>query len=90
VNPIIRKYYDRWGGRCYIFTSQLGKHYMIKKDSKRHLRNLQLNTNEFKKMGGKYFFSALPIDNASGNHLKLDKIFVNKHSAWKIYLYEVM
>jgi hypothetical protein len=90
VNPIIRKYYDLWGGRCYIFTSQLGKHYMIKKDSKRHLRNLQLNTNEFKKMGGKYLFSALPIDNASGNHLKLDKIFVNKHSAWKIYLYEVM
>jgi hypothetical protein len=90
VNPLIRKYYDRWGGRCYIFTSQLGKHYMIKKDSQRHLRNLHLNTNEFKKMGGKFFLSALPIDHASRIHLKLNKIFVKKHSAWKIYLYEVM
>jgi hypothetical protein len=63
---------------------------MIKKDSKRHLRNLHLDTHQFKEMGGKYFLSALPIDNASENHLRLDKIFVNKHSAWKIYLYEVM
>jgi hypothetical protein len=90
VNPVVRRYFDQWGGRCYVFSSQIGKHYMIKKDSKRHLRNLQLNTKQFKKMGGKYLFSALPIDNAAENHLKLDKVFVKKHSVWKIYLYEVL
>ena len=53
-NKTIRKYFDQWGGRCYIFTGQLGKRYMIKKDSKRKLKNLQLNTSVFKEMGGQY------------------------------------
>ncbi len=89
-NRVIRRYFDQWGGRCYLFTSQLGKRYMIKKDSKRHLKNLQLNTVELKKLGGRYIFSALPIDNAIENNLKLEKVFQSKQAAWKIYLYKVM
>ncbi len=89
-NPVIRHYFDKWGGRCYLFTSQLGKRYMIKKDSSRHLKNLQLNTEELRKIGGSYLFAALPIDNAKQNKLKLEKIFQSKHAAWKIYLYKVM
>jgi len=87
-NRTIRKYYDKWGGRCYLFTAQLGKRYMIKKDSKRHLKNLELNTEVFKKMGGRYIFSALPIDNAQQNKLLLEKVFDSKTSAWRIYLYK--
>ncbi|WHY85236.1 DUF6044 family protein [Neobacillus novalis] len=89
-NKTIRNYFDQWGGRCYIFTAQLGKRYMIKKDSKRHLKNLQLNTDVFKEMGGRYIFSAIPIDNAAENSIKLDKIFESKTSAWKIYLYKTL
>jgi hypothetical protein len=90
-NKSIRTYFDQWGGRCYIYSAQLGKRgQMIKKDSKRHLKNLQLNTAAFKEMGGRYIFSAVPIDNALENHLALDKVFVSKMSAWKIYLYKAM
>jgi hypothetical protein len=87
-NKTIRTYFDEWGGRCYIFTAELGKHYMFKKHSKRRLKNLELNLVPFKKMGGKYIFSAIPIDNASENQLILDKVFESKTSAWKIYLYK--
>jgi hypothetical protein len=86
----IRKYFDKWGGRCYIFTAQLGKHYMFKKDSKRHLKELELNTEVFKEMGGRYIFSALPIDNAAENQLLLAKVFESKTAAWKIYLYKTL
>jgi hypothetical protein len=89
-NKRARRYYDQWGGRCYIFTAQLGKRYMIKKDSKRHLKNLQLNTEIFKEMSGRYIFSALPIDNAQQNQLVLEKVFVSKTAAWKIYLYKTL
>lgn len=89
-NRIVRTYFDQWGGRCYLFTSQLGKRYMIKKDSKRHLKRLQLNTAVFKDLGGQYIFAALPIDNPQQNRLQLEKVFQSKHSAWKIYLYKVM
>lgn len=89
-NDKIRTYFDQWGGRCYLFTSQLGKSYMIKKNSKQHLENLHLNTAVFKKLGGKYIFSALPIDDAVQNKLFLSKVFNSKKSAWKIYLYKVV
>ena len=66
-NKTIRKYFDKWGGRCYFFTSELGKAYMFKKHSKKKLENLNLNLTPFKEMGGKYLFSALPIMNARDN-----------------------
>lgn len=63
---------------------------MVQKNSKLHLKHLELNTDVFKEMGGRYIFSAVPIDNAFENHLALDKEFVSKTSVWKIYLYKVM
>lgn len=89
-NKTIRTYFDEWGGRCYIFTDELGKHYMFKKNSKKRLKNLELNLEAFKEMGGRYIFSAVPIDNASDNHLTLEKSFESKSSVWKIYLYKAL
>lgn len=89
-NKTIRKYFDKWGGRCYFFTSELGKAYMFKKHSKKKLENLNLNLTPFKEMGGKYLFSALPIMNAGDNGLILENVFESKSSVWKIYLYKVI
>jgi hypothetical protein len=89
-NKTIRTYFDEWGGRCYIFTAELGKHYMFKKNSKKRLKNLELNLEPFKRMGGKYIFSSIPIENARENNLELDKVFESESSAWKIYLYKAL
>jgi hypothetical protein len=89
-NKKIRVYFDEWGGRCYLFTDELGKHYMFKKTSKRRIENIDVDIKQFKKMGGEFIFSSVPIDNASENNLKLDKVFDSKESAWKIYLYEAL
>jgi hypothetical protein len=89
-NKTIRTYFDEWGGRCYIFTDELGKHYMFNKNTKKRLKNLQLNIEQFKKMGGRYIFSAVLIENAAENNLSLEKVFDSKESAWKIYLYKTL
>jgi hypothetical protein len=89
-NKEIRTYFDEWGGRCYLFTDELGKHYMFKKSSKKKLKNLQLQTDVFKEMGGRYIFSAVPILNDAENKLRLEKEFTTKKSVWKIYLYRVL
>ncbi|WP_226085092.1 DUF6044 family protein [Mesobacillus sp. S13] len=89
-NKKIRIYFDEWGGRCYLFTDELGKHYMFKKTSKRRIENIDVNIKQFKELGGEFIFSSIPIDNASENDLKLDKVFDSKESAWKIYLYEAL
>jgi hypothetical protein len=44
----------------------------------------------FKKMGGSYIFSAVPIENALDNQLILERTFQSELSAWKIYLYKVL
>jgi hypothetical protein len=88
-NQTLRKYFDKWGGRCYLFVDELGKHYMFKKNSKKKIQHLELNTDVFRKMGGRYIFSALPIENAAQNQLRLEKVFHSKESAWTIYLYKV-
>ncbi|MFE8700498.1 DUF6044 family protein [Cytobacillus sp. FJAT-54145] len=86
-NKKIRIYFDEWGGRCYVFTAELGKHYMFRKDSNKVLKNLELNTNQFMRMGGRYILSAVPILNAKENNLTLEKEFDSNESAWEIYLY---
>ncbi|MBC2175309.1 hypothetical protein HCB27_01670 [Listeria booriae] len=87
-SPTLREYYDGWGNRVYIFVAELGKNYLFDKNSTKHIKNLELNTQAFKDMGGEYIFSALPIDNAVANHLHLEKVFDDKQAAWKIYLYK--
>ncbi|MFE8699424.1 DUF6044 family protein [Cytobacillus sp. FJAT-54145] len=89
-NKTIRTYFDEWGGRCYIFTDELGKHYMFKKNSKKQLKNLELNIQAFKEIGGRYIFSAIPILNAEDNKLFLEKTFTSEEAAWKIYLYRAI
>lgn len=86
-NKKIRVYFDEWGGRCYLFTNELGKHYMFKKTSKKKLKNVQFNIEPFKEMGGTHIFSAVPIVNAKDNHLVLERVFSTKESIWKVYLY---
>ncbi|WNB93864.1 DUF6044 family protein [Bacillus sp. NEB1478] len=89
-NNSLRTYYDEWGARCYLFSDQLGKNYMFEKDSKESVKNLQLDMKPFKRLGGEYIFSALPIDNAKELKLNLEQIFESNSAAWKIYLYKVM
>src|SRR5690606_34074610 len=80
-NSKLKQYFDTWGGRCYIFVAELGKRYDFRKDSVKKIQQLELNTTVFKQMGGKYFFSSLPIVNAEENQLKLFEVFDDPESA---------
>jgi hypothetical protein len=89
-NRKLKEYFDTWGGRCYIFVAELGKKYDFRKTSTKRIRNLELDTKVFWEMGGRYLFSALPIDNAADNGLALFGVFDDAESAWRVYVYEVM
>ncbi|WP_062351321.1 DUF6044 family protein [Bacillus kwashiorkori] len=88
-NKTLRGYYDEWGSRCYVFVDELGKKYNFKKTSKKKIKNLELNTDAFYAMGGRYIFSSIPIKNYEENKLTFLRSFDHDESAWKIYLYEV-
>jgi len=90
-SPFYRDYFDSLGGsRCYMFVEKLMYNSMMTKDSNIKIEQLDIDTAQLKKMGGRYVFSALEIQNAEDIGLRLGKIFENDQSAWKIYLYQVL
>jgi len=84
----LKKYYDEWGNRFYVFSSELGKDWLNTKDRALPI-SIELNIESLFNMGGRYIISANKIVNASENRLILEKIFEDALSPWKIYLYKI-
>jgi len=85
-----QEYFDNWGNRCYIFPAELKIENVANNQSAHDqlkLKNFQLNMEQFKKMGGKYIFSAAEILNYKNLNLKLLKR-INHNHFWTIYVNE--
>ncbi len=88
----IEAYFDGWGNRCYIFSSELGVEYpayYINKNEQKSLKNFDFNANAFADLGGKYLLSAVKIENAAEVGLHLEKIFDNQKEWRTIFLYSI-
>lgn len=86
----IEAYFDGWGNRCYIFSSELGTEYpsyYITKFDTITLQNFDFNAAAFAELGGRYLLSAVKIKNADALGLELEKVFDNQKEWRTIYLY---
>ena len=88
-NEKLRKYFDEWGNRCYVFSSELEFNDMCDRKSHYVLHNLQLDTQQLRAMGGQYIISAAYIEHSAQLGLKLEKEFASPNSFWDLYLYSV-
>lgn len=65
-NELVRKYYDEWGARAYIFTDDWNIHRnstFYSKDNKIPSIFLRIDPVAFAELDGKYIFSRVPIEN---------------------------
>ena len=85
----LRQYFDGWGNRCYLFSSELGVNEMCDRTSHHVLHNLELDTAQLRAMGGQYVISAVDIEDSARLGLKLEHEFTTPDSFWDIYLYSV-
>lgn len=88
----LRQNFDNWGGRCYLFSSELGRDYLCTADRAVEIDSLRINRAAFRDMGGRYIISAVHIRNAESSGLQLlatDHANPNE-SAWTIHLYKVL
>jgi hypothetical protein len=83
----IKSYFDNWGSRCYLFSTEIGNSLLQTKKSAKSISNLDLDLDAFAQLGGEYIFSAVQIINPEQSGLKLLKVFEHPQSAWKIWLY---
>ena len=87
------RYFDAWGNRCYLFSSELGKEnnaFMIDKDQDVSIEHWSIDTKLLKANEVDYIFSTVVIKNADELNLSMDAIFKNKDDFWKIYLYRIL
>ena len=85
----LRSYFDAWGSRCYLWSSELGKQYNFHKGTDVTLRTIDLDLNAFVAMGGTHILSTVTISGPMAEQLTLLDMFEDEHSAWRIRLYEV-
>lgn len=89
-SPRLKRSFDDWGSRCYLYTAEVGYSFLNRKESTKTVQNLQINVEQFRQMGGRYIFSAVPVLNYHENQLSLQGVFEREDSPWRIWLYEVI
>ena len=87
-SPKWQEYFDTWGSRCYVFSSELHG-YMYTKDKLASVENLELNPTALREMGCEFVLSAVAIANAEDSDLELVGVFESDRSPWRIFLYQV-
>ena len=85
----IKDYFDKYGNRCYIFSSELGKRYLYGKSSKKRVSHLDIDTKALKQLGCQYIISAVDIDNYKELNLKYKGSFTTENSFWDIKVYKL-
>ena len=86
----LREYFDNWGNRCYLFSSECPGYYTIEKGGF-YFQDYRLDTQALREMGGDYLLSAAYIANAEEQGLVLmnEEPLETKDSYYRIYIYEV-
>lgn len=84
----LRNYFDNWGSRCYIFSSELGTNYLFNKKDGKSISELDININELKKMGCQYIISAVNIRTIPDGLTHIGS-FTTSESFYKIEVYKI-
>jgi len=90
-NPFLKRYFDTWGDKCYLFVAEIDekeKFYMMKERNFK-LKNLEVDISALKDLGCDMIFSAVEIMNAKDLKLELLKKFDDPESAWDVYVYKL-
>ena len=87
-SPKWKASFDKWGGECFIFSSEIE----YRPDfipSEKSLKNLELDTRILFLMGGRFILSALEIENADDLNIRFRKRYTDPKTPLELYLYEI-
>ena len=84
-----RIYFDEWGNRCYLMSSESGGSPMIRKYAATAYQDLDIDVNQLSSMGCEYIFSAMEILNADDLGLTSEGAYETPASYYKIYVYSI-
>lgn len=91
-DPELMHRYDEWGNGCLLYSAELWFEcggLCQKMEPERVVENWDIQTDILKKMGGRYIFSAVRVENAEALGLTLRKLYQNESSFYNVYVYEL-
>jgi len=93
-NPSQLNKFDKWGNRCYLFSSELlrvwnHKDYIIPKNSNLVINKLDFNFYKLKELGCEYIISTVEINKVRNPNLVFQKKFEHANLPYSIYLYNI-
>ena len=89
-SPALAAYFDAWGNRCYLFSAELGRDFLVGKRPARQVRHWAFGAAAFRRLGGRYVFSAVRLADPAASGLRLLGVFDDPAAYWRLHLYEVL
>ena len=89
-SPALAAYFDAWGNRCYLFSAELGRDFMVGKQPDRLVRHWAFGAAAFRRLGGRYVLSAVRLADPTASGLRLLGVFDDSAAYWRLHLYEVL
>lgn len=80
--------YDTWGARAYVYSGSGENTYLPVRELEVEDKNLYMDMEAFKALGGRYIFSRLEVSNTEELSLVLKGEFSDRTSPYTIYVYE--
>ena len=88
-NQAIKTYFDSWGSRCYMFSSETGRSGTISGNARSQpISRLLIDTDALRELGCSYIISGVLIPNATSLNISLLKEF-HKDDSFPIFLYKI-
>ncbi len=85
-----RVYYDDWGARVYLYS---GTDVSIVNSSRNYQvsdRDIYIDIDAFKALGGRYIFSRVELSNAEEAGLTLAGVYTHEKSPYTLYVYQTI
>jgi len=89
-SPELATYFDAWGNRCYLFSAELGRSFLVGKRPVRTVQHWAFDAAAFWRLGGRYVLSAVRLARPADSGLRLLGVFDDSEAYWRLHLYEVL
>ncbi|MGI4872891.1 MAG: DUF6044 family protein [Janthinobacterium lividum] len=89
-SPALATYFDAWGNRCFLFSSELGRNYLWGKQSGRTVQHYAFDAPAFRQLGGRYVLSAVQLAHPQESGLRLLGVFEVADAYWRLHVYEAL
>ncbi|GAB2968039.1 DUF6044 family protein [Hymenobacter coalescens] len=88
-SPELRRYFDDWGSRCYLFSTELGRNFRVGRQDRAVVRDWRFDARAFRRLGGRYVLSAARLARPAVAGLRPAGHFTAPGAYWELYIYEV-